>query len=97
MTHFILWKITPKGKLENDLRTLHPKLTGEEIQEDPITNGAWRMVGSSRLNADKILSIQTVAEKQLVKYKSEKEAKVGDRLQDYLMIAESVPEWFVPQ
>ena len=97
-THFICWKNTHLGMLEQALRSQYPLLTGEEIQLHPQLNadGTWSIVGSSRLDEEKINQLIVTAEGLLTQFKAQGLAAPSDTLDMYLQIvAVSPPIWWV--
>lgn len=95
-TYFILWRNTPMKMLEQALRHHYLLLTDEAIQTHPNVNedDTWRMVGSSRLDEKKIADIVQVAENLLVDFKEGGLAQADDTLDKYLIITDTVPEWW---
>ena len=97
-TYFICWKNTHLGMLEQALRAQYPLLTGEEIQAIPQLNsdGTWSMVGSSRLDEEKINHLNVTAEGLLAQFKAQGLAAPSDTLDVYLQIVASTPPiWWV--
>jgi hypothetical protein len=96
MTHFIQWKNTQQGLLEADLRQFYFLVTDETIQEFPNKNAddTWRMVGSSRLDEEKIAQILDVATQRLEYFKVNGLAEPEDTLDMYIKITTYFPEEF---